>query len=40
DKCRSMQFTIRVVLAAKRFAKRILEKRKTMQQLKATSLIE
>ncbi|CAF3336355.1 unnamed protein product [Rotaria socialis] len=40
DKCRSMQFTIRVVLAAKRFAKHILEKRKTMQQLKATSLIE
>ncbi len=37
---RSIQFPIRVVLAAKRFAKRIFERRKILQQLKTTTLID
>ncbi|CAF4576862.1 unnamed protein product [Rotaria sp. Silwood1] len=40
DKYQSIQFPIRVVLAAKRFAKRILERRRIIQQLKTTSLID
>jgi hypothetical protein len=37
---RSIQFPIRVVLAAKRFAKRIFERRNILQQLTTTSLID
>ncbi|CAF0768616.1 unnamed protein product [Rotaria sordida] len=39
EKYRSIQFIIRVVLAAKRFSKRILERQRIIQQLKTTSLI-
>ncbi|CAF4621488.1 unnamed protein product, partial [Rotaria sp. Silwood2] len=40
EKYRSIQFPIRVVLAAKRFAKHILERRRIIQQFKTTSLID
>lgn len=36
----SIQFTIQVVLAAKRFAKHIFQRRKLLQQLTSTTLID
>lgn len=40
NKCQSMKYTILVVLAAKRFAKHVLEKRKIIQELKILSLTQ